>query len=388
MVGVCGWRWFDSSIDQHWLNANVLNKDPEWKPIPQIGSYIQSGSFFLYFTLSLFDNRRPTSVREGENKLATRQDAFCPIWGTSCRISKPDIRRPFLLRVESDRVSVPYLFNRGDLEKLRETDSINSKSRVILTRWLVEQHGRDPNSEDYAPQLTGKVIDQILNGEVRPLQPHEQANRLLVALSEYTSRGRRFLPSNVDEPKLLAASESADGPEARLLLDHLITQGFVNTDDRGLVWVSIPGFERVAELEQSGLDSKQVFIAMWFDPSTRFLGDLIADTTRGLGYDPFIVDRAHFGNKICDKIEIEIRRSTLLIADLTHDPDTGVRGSVYYEAGLAMGIGIPIVWTCREDQLNLLQFDVRQYPHIPWNEQSMEAFREQLADRMQVVLAR
>ena len=315
-------------------------------------------------------------------------DGFCPIWGTPCKISKPDIRRPFLFRVESDRVSVPYLFDRGDLEMLRETESINDKFRVILTRWLVEQYRRNPNSEDYAPQLTGRVIGQVLAGEVSPLRPHEQANNLLVALSEYAAPGKQIHKSTVDKPRLLAVSESADGQESRLLLEHLIAQGSVNADGGNRVWVSIPGFERVAELEQHGIDSKQVFIAMWFDPSIRFLGELMAHVARGLGYDPFIVDQAHFGNKICDKIEIEIRRSTLLVADLTHNPHTGVRGSVYYEAGLAMGIGIPIVWTCREDQLKLLHFDVRQYPHIPWNEQNMDRFREQLADRIQVVLAR
>ena len=66
-----------------------------------------------------------------------------------------------------------------------------------------------------------------------------------------------------------------------------------------------------------------------------------------VGLVPYIVDEESFDNKICDRIEVEIRRSRLLIADFTHGED-GVRGSVYYEAGLAMGIGLPVIWTCRE----------------------------------------
>ncbi len=35
-----------------------------------------------------------------------------------------------------------------------------------------------------------------------------------------------------------------------------------------------------------------------------------------------------------------------MIADFT-----GHRGGVYFEAGFAHGLGIPVIWTCREDQL-------------------------------------
>jgi hypothetical protein len=44
----------------------------------------------------------------------------------------------------------------------------------------------------------------------------------------------------------------------------------------------------------------------------------------------------------------------------------GHRGGVYFEAGFAMGLGLPVFWTCRQDDLDKLHFDIRQYNCIDW----------------------
>lgn len=44
----------------------------------------------------------------------------------------------------------------------------------------------------------------------------------------------------------------------------------------------------------------------------------------------------------------EIRRSRFLVADFTHDKKQGARGSVYYEAGFAHGLNIPVIFTARD----------------------------------------
>jgi hypothetical protein len=43
---------------------------------------------------------------------------------------------------------------------------------------------------------------------------------------------------------------------------------------------------------------------------------------------------------------------------------TGNREGVYYEAGFAQGLDIPVIWTVREDWLGKIHFDTRQYNHI------------------------
>ena len=59
------------------------------------------------------------------------------------------------------------------------------------------------------------------------------------------------------------------------------------------------------------------------------------------------------------------RHSRFLVADFTHGT-CGARGSVYYETGFAYGLGLPVIYTCRNDLVEKLHFDTRQYYHIAW----------------------
>src|SRR4051794_30304544 len=61
-----------------------------------------------------------------------------------------------------------------------------------------------------------------------------------------------------------------------------------------------------------------------------------------------------------------------------------VRGGVYYEAGFAFGVGLPIIWSVRSDCLDALHFDTRQYPHIVWR--TPQELRTQLQDRIEALL--
>ena len=75
------------------------------------------------------------------------------------------------------------------------------------------------------------------------------------------------------------------------------------------------------------------------------------------------VDLKEHNDKICDLIVAEIRRSKFVVADFTLH-----KAGVYFEAGFALGLGIPVVWTCREDELNQTHFDTRQYNHVVWKD--------------------
>ena len=136
---------------------------------------------------------------------------------------------------------------------------------------------------------------------------------------------------------------------------------------------------------------KQGFVAMWFDP----LMDSTYDRgfKRGIeqaGYKPYRVkdDRNH-SNKIDDLIMAEIRRSRFVVADFTcgqvedrkGNPAYIPRASVYFEAGFAQGLGIPVVYTCREDFMDCLAFDTRQINHMEWVDK--EDLARKLKDRLE-----
>jgi nucleoside 2-deoxyribosyltransferase len=147
--------------------------------------------------------------------------------------------------------------------------------------------------------------------------------------------------------------------------------------------ITAKGLERVADLKRGlfGPLSKQAFVAMSFDKN------LDEAWTQGLklgiedcGYTALRVDGKEHNDKICDVIIAEIRKSKFLVADFTLH-----RGGVYFEAGLMMGLGRPVIFTCREDQLGQAHFDTRQYSHIVWK--TPVELREKLKRRIQATIA-
>ena len=130
--------------------------------------------------------------------------------------------------------------------------------------------------------------------------------------------------------------------------------------------LTVAGYERLAALAASYTPSTQAFVAMWFDPSTQDAWeDGIRPGIAAAGYIPLRIDQKEHANKICDEIIAEIRKSRFVVADFTHGKG-GARGGVYYEAGFAHGLDIPVIFTCRSDAFDELHFDTRQYNHIGW----------------------
>ena len=97
------------------------------------------------------------------------------------------------------------------------------------------------------------------------------------------------------------------------------------------------------------------------------------------GYDPIRIDRTEHNEKIDDRIIAEVRKSGLLVADFT-----GQRGGVYFEAGFAMGLGIPVIWTCKDTDIGNLHFDTRQYNHIAWKD--VDDLKDRLINRIEATL--
>ena len=119
---------------------------------------------------------------------------------------------------------------------------------------------------------------------------------------------------------------------------------------------------------------------MWFDKDmndtyTNAIYPALDDT----GYKPYRVDLDKSNtNMIDNKIIAEIRKSGLLVVDLT-----GARPSVTFEAGFAMGLGIELIWTCREDDKKKIPFDIRQFPFIIWK--THEELKEELINKIEAL---
>jgi nucleoside 2-deoxyribosyltransferase len=136
-------------------------------------------------------------------------------------------------------------------------------------------------------------------------------------------------------------------------------------------------------LTQGNPESRSGFIAMWFANEMNDAWKAIDYGIRQAGYDAVRIDQKQHNNKIDDEIIAGIRRSKLLVADFT-----GHRGGVYFEAGLAMGIGLPVIWLCRHDHLKEVHFDTRQYNFIVWETHKLEELSKALQNRIEATLGR
>ena len=172
--------------------------------------------------------------------------------------------------------------------------------------------------------------------------------------------------------------------EAEFLLDYLRSQSWIAYKYMGECALTVEGYARLAEIETQRTESSRAFVAMWFDKSLEEAWKHgIEAGVKDAGYDAIRIDRREHINKIDDEIIAEIRRARFLVADFTHGHG-GPRGGVYYEAGFAHGLNIPVIFSCRDDVIDDIHFDTRQYNHIVWRD--VQELREMLTKRICAVI--
>jgi len=300
-------------------------------------------------------------------------NSACLIWGTPASVDLTD--RPGVKLVDSPRAGGRYVIFRRARHMLENQDEL---FKVRLTSWLIEQ--RRLGFEN--PEITEHTIKEI--EQRRDLSVHERADRLL----QYIQQETQSIGDAVEvfDETVLAVSDSTNGHEVKFLVEYLLHRNWVQQYSTSSYILTVDGYARLAEIENVATDSSQAFVAMWFDDSMNDVYENgIEPGIKDAGYETRRIDRVEHINKIDDEIIAEIRRSRFVVADFTHG-DTGARGGVYYEAGFAHGLNIPVIFTCREDILEDIHFDTRQYNHIPWEEGKLEVFSKALSDRISAAI--
>ena len=125
---------------------------------------------------------------------------------------------------------------------------------------------------------------------------------------------------------------------------------------------------------------------MWFPKDGPEVENMRNAYERGLepgvrraGFDPILINAVEHVGKIDDEIIAQIRKSRFVVADFT-----GQRQSVYFEAEYAQGLNLPVLWTCRETEIDDLHFDLRQYNCIVWTDP--EELAKRLTRRIEAVI--
>lgn len=301
-------------------------------------------------------------------------DGNCAIWLTPAKHFATT--RDGII-VESPRAGGRYFISGS---AFRMASGLDEVARARLTTWLIDRRLQGVSE----PEVSTSVIENA--GRLPAATVPARLDRLLRFLVTKTQRVGdqiRIIDGDDVALPLLAWSESITGGEARFLLTILNDNGWITRQVHAggvNVTVLVGGYERMQELTERTSASTQGFVAMWFDITTDAVyEDGIAEAIRDARYAPMRIDRKQHNNKIDDEIIAEIRRSRFLVADFTHG-DSGARGGVYYEAGFAHGLSIPVIFTIRADMIDRVHFDTRQYSHILWKEPV--DLRKHLADRI------
>ena len=250
-----------------------------------------------------------------------------------------------------------------------------------------------------APIVTPELINQAVHAS--PMAVHTRADRLLLFIGRRCNTIDEVFSMGNKDPEYgaytvasefpnrygaLAWTESSTDNELTYVWNYIRDEmkwitaaSVINTSPHEDCVITPAGHARIAELS-TRTDSAQAFVARWFNDSVKIAyKDAIAPAIKAAGYDHRPIEEADSLDPITDQIIAEIRRSRFVVADFTHGDD-GARGSVYYEAGFAHGLNIPVIFTAQEGTKP--HFDTSTYPHIFWKPDELPAFRAALTNRI------
>ena len=186
-------------------------------------------------------------------------------------------------------------------------------------------------------------------------------DRILLYIEKNISYDGEFIKinSNYDYPIAFSKNKKEMIYLLDLMLNKLnwIKQPKIKEGETLDYRLTLEGWKHLAEISKEKRDSNQVFVAMRFSKEMDYAWENgFKPALKETGYRPIRIDKEEHIGKIDDAIIASIRKSGLLVADFT-----GMRSGVFFEAGFALGLGIPVIWTCRKSDFKKLQehFDTR-----------------------------
>ncbi|MBN1294234.1 MAG: hypothetical protein JXB48_20535 [Candidatus Latescibacteria bacterium] len=243
--------------------------------------------------------------------------------------------------------------------------------KANISGWLRENQTYEIHSENINKLMTIKTPSF-----------HERADKLLLYFEKKTTYAGELLKYDIS---WLSIGYCVNFDELSEMINYLTNEEYIvdfPTFGDHTIKILPDGWAQLEELKNINADSQQCFVAMWFDDSMQHIYDeIISEAVYDAGYKPHRVDKREHNEKIDDEIIAQIKRSRFVLADFT-----GHRGGVYYEAGFAKGLGLEVFWTCREDEIEKLHFDIRQYNCIPWQPGNEDDFKRKITNRIEAVI--
>lgn len=263
--------------------------------------------------------------------------------------------------------------------------------------------------------ITKETKDEIINSINPPRTLNDKINFIIKDLADSTS----FVGETIEIPRPNGHRSyfCKNEDELQNILEEIKQQEYITGNtvsiydtidtSNGLpprkIAVTAKGL-KYADTLFNRTNSNQCFVAMWFNESTTALYETIQKAVTGnpkadrnsiefgANYNIMKIDEKEHINYIPAEIIEEIKKSKFMIADLS-----GYRGGVYYEAGFADGLGIPVILTCSKEWFEPhtdskgkthegVHFDLKQKNILIWEDNKLDEFQKKLVARIEKIV--
>lgn len=257
-----------------------------------------------------------------------------------------------------------------DIHKLRDlgTPTVEEKAEKIILHFI-----------KYYPE-PGAVIPDILSQIETVLAQKGTSN--LVEATRIVEERIEFILSSI------AVSWCQNKRELEYILyDYLV-------DYKNVLAGRLPnrikpeGWNYIHSLQDRNIESNIAFIAMKFDEELKkFSEDFVESGILNAGYQPLRIDKHQHNNLIDDEIISNIKKSRFIVADFTYN-----NNGVYYEAGYARGLNIPVISICErkqfEDEKQKVHFDTNHYSFLLYDKEKGEELKNDIRLRIEATIGK
>ena len=317
------------------------------------------------------------------------KQASCPICNHS-NVKNIDLLQdsPYIKSYECERC--------GRFEINRSTESYFRRGEWAEKSYLISAWIRRENNSGNIPVVGEGVVmkDWIesLKHAGFPETTSEKLDALLFTLANI--KGNDYDAAiRTNQPWLIAEIALNDHKQLTGLLHILEEMGYIESIASHTRKITGKGWLRVDELQEIKIASDSAFIAMWFNETTKEYRKAVVASVEYCGFKPVILDQEEYSGFIMEQAILQIKQARFVVADFTCEPESidengkvraGVRGGVYWEAGMAYGLNRPVIHTCKDSDASKIRrhFDVNQYNTIFWKPEDLSTSIRNLTEKI------
>lgn len=272
------------------------------------------------------------------------------------------------------------------------TTFLEKYGEYYFKKWL--------NQLNDAPPQTGEMLlsagneeakPEFSNGTLRfPIDKEEDDRLQAIAESEilnafYEKRGRGPIEVLDLREKAFVPDDIYNYVMGLIRSDGLIQEGNGSLTKKGIAYLKDEGEGK----RINNAFSVTVFVAQAFNPEMENIFTKVFEPViKSFKLNPIKINETESDDPIDVAILNQILQARFVICDLTF-----ARPSVYFEAGFAMGNGIKVIYTSREDHnsdhpnfmavSNKIHFDLRNRQITWWDSENLIQFHEEISARIE-----